>query len=232
MGILGRTGTPMDQSVFVSLQAIQAIHLNWRSGTRIGNAPAEPTAEQLQPSSVTAVFVGLRSRMATFAVQRAVNEDRNEPMTAIMPGVALQQLWSMLGLVERALQLTAACVVLAGLLGMLAALLGTLSERRREMAILRALGAGPTTVSGLLLMESLLLTVWGLLTGLLLLYVLTAALMPFVLQATGIALDLGWPAASEWRLMGWVLLSGVLVGAVPATMAYRRSLADGMMVKQ
>lgn len=232
VGILGRTGTPMDQSVFVSLQAIQAIHLNWRSGTRIGNAPAEPTAEQLQPSSVTAVFVGLRSRMATFAVQRAVNEDRNEPMTAIMPGVALQQLWSMLGLVERALQLTAACVVLAGLLGMLAALLGTLSERRREMAILRALGAGPTTVSGLLLMESLLLTVWGLLTGLLLLYVLTAALMPFVLQATGIALDLGWPAASEWRLMGWVLLSGVLVGAVPATMAYRRSLADGMMVKQ
>ena len=231
-GILERTGTPMDQSVFVSLQAIQAIHLNWRSGTRIGNAPAEPSDTQLQPTSVTAVFVGLRSRMATFTVQRAVNEDRHEPMTAIMPGVALQQLWSMLGMVERALQLTAACVVLAGLLGMLAALLGTLSERRREMAILRALGAGPTTVFGLLLMESVLLTVWGVLMGLLLLYVLTAALMPFVLQATGIALDLGWPAASEWHLMLWVLLAGVLVGAVPATMAYRRSLADGMMVKQ
>lgn len=232
VGILERTGTPIDQSVHVSLEAIEAIHINWRGGTRMGRAPDEIPPERLQPRSITAFFVGLESRIATFALQRAINEYRAEPLTAVLPGVALQQLWSMLGVVERALLLTAACVVAAGLLGMLAALLGTLSERRREMAILRALGAGPATVSLLLLLEAVLLTIVGLLLGLLLLHAGSALAAPAIERATGIALALGWPAASEWRLMGLVLGAGSLIGLVPALLTYRRSLADGMMVRQ
>jgi putative ABC transport system permease protein len=232
VGILERTGTPIDQSVHVSLEAIEAIHINWRGGTRMGRAPDEIPPERLQPRTITAFFVGLESPMATFALQRAINEYRAEPLSAVLPGVALQQLWSMLGVVERALLLTAACVVAAGLLGMLAALLGTLSERRREMAILRALGAGPATVSLLLLLEAVLLTVVGLLLGLLLLHAGSALAAPAIERSTGIALALGWPAASEWRLMGLVLGAGSLIGLVPALLTYRRSLADGMMVRQ
>ena len=232
VGILERTGTPIDRSVHVSLEAIEAIHINWRGGTRMGRAPDEIPPERLQPRSITAFFVGLQSPMATFALQRGINEYRAEPLSAVLPGVALQQLWSMLGVVERALLLTAACVVAAGLLGMLAALLGTLSERRREMAILRALGAGPGTVSLLLLLEAVLLTVVGLLVGLLLLHASAALAAPAIERATGIALALGWPGASEWRLMGLVLGAGSLIGLVPALLTYRRSLADGMMVRQ
>lgn len=230
-GILARTGTPIDQSVHVSLQAIEAIHLNWRSGTRIGRAPDEIPPERLQPRSITAFFVGLESRMATFNAQRAINEFRAEPLTAVLPGVALQQLWSMLGMVEKALLLTAACVVAAGLLGMLAALLGTLSERRREMAILRALGAGPLTVSTLLLLEALLLTVVGIVFGLLLLHAGALLAAPMIERATGIALSLGWPSVGELKLLALVLGAGAGVGLIPAFLAYRRSLADGMMVR-
>lgn len=232
VGVLARTGTPIDQSVHVSLEAIEAIHVNWRSGTRIGRAPDEIPPERLQPRSITAFFVGLESRMATFAVQRAVNEFRAEPLTAVLPGVALQQLWGMLGVVEQALLLTAACVVAAGLLGMLAALLGTLSERRREMAILRALGAGPGTVSALLLLEAVLLTVVGLVIGLVLLHVGAWLAAPGIERSTGIALNLGWPSLSELKLLGLVLGAGTAVGLIPAFLAYRRSLADGMMVRQ
>jgi len=231
-GILARTGTPIDQSVHVSLEAIEAIHINWRSGTRIGRAPDEIPPERLQPRSITAFFVGLESRMATFNAQRAINEFRAEPLTAVLPGVALQQLWGMLGVVERALMLTAACVVAAGLLGMLAALLGTLSERRREMAILRALGAGPGTVSALLLLEALLLTVVGLLIGLLLLHAGAWLAAPAIERSTGIAIALGWPSVAEFKLLGLVLGAGAGVGLIPAFLAYRRSLADGMMVRQ
>lgn len=231
VGVLARTGTPIDQSVHVSLEAIEAIHVNWRSGTRIGRAPDEISPERLQPRSITAFFVGLESRMATFAVQRAVNEFRAEPLTAVLPGVALQQLWGMLGVVEKALMLTAACVVAAGLLGMLAALLGTLSERRREMAILRALGAGPGTVSALLLLEAVLLTAVGLLIGLALLHVGAWFAAPAIERSTGIALTLGWPSPAEFKLLGLVLGAGAGVGLIPAFLAYRRSLADGMMVR-
>jgi putative ABC transport system permease protein len=230
-GVLARTGTPIDQSVHVSLQAIEAIHLNWRSGTRIGRAPDEIPPERLEPRSITAFFVGLQSRMATFNVQRAVNEFRAEPLTAVMPGVALQQLWSMLGIVEKALLLTAACVVAAGLLGMLAALLGTLSERRREMAILRALGAGPGTVSALLLLEAVLLTVIGTLIGLGLLHAAAWLGAPAIERSTGLALSLGWPSLAELKLLALVLSAGTAVGLIPAFLAYRRSLADGMMVR-
>jgi putative ABC transport system permease protein len=232
VGVLARTGTPIDHSVHVSLEAIEAIHINWRAGTRIGRAPDEIPPERLQPRSITAFFVGLESRMATFAVQRAVNEFRAEPLTAVLPGVALQQLWGMLGVVEKALMLTAACVVAAGLLGMLAALLGTLSERRREMAILRALGAGPGTVSALLLLEALLLTAVGLLLGLALLHGGLALMAPMIERASGIAVELGWPSLAEFKLLGLVLGAGVAVGLIPAFLAYRRSLADGMMVRQ
>ncbi|SDD68662.1 ABC transporter permease [Aquimonas voraii] len=232
VGVLARTGTPIDHSVHVSLEAIEAIHLNWRAGTRIGRAPDEIPPERLQPRAITAFFVGLESRMATFAVQRAVNEFRAEPLTAVLPGVALQQLWGMLGVVEKALMLTAACVVAAGLLGMLAALLGTLSERRREMAILRALGAGPGTVSALLLLEALLLTAVGLLLGLALLHGGLALMAPTIERASGIAIELGWPSVAEFKLLGLVLGAGVAVGLIPAFLAYRRSLADGMMVRQ
>ncbi|ODU43418.1 ABC transporter permease [uncultured Aquimonas sp.] len=232
VGVLARTGTPIDHSVHVSLEAIEAIHINWRAGTRIGRAPDEIPPERLQPRAITAFFVGLESRMATFAVQRAVNEFRAEPLTAVLPGVALQQLWGMLGVVEKALMLTAACVVAAGLLGMLAALLGTLSERRREMAILRALGAGPGTVSALLLLEALLLTAVGLLLGLALLHGGLALLAPTIERASGIAVELGWPSLAEFKLLGLVLGAGVAVGLIPAFLAYRRSLADGMMVRQ
>ena len=232
VGVLARTGTPIDHSVHVSLEAIEAIHINWRAGTRIGRAPDEIPPERLQPRSITAFFVGLESRMATFAVQRAVNEFRAEPLTAVLPGVALQQLWGMLGVVEKALMLTAACVVAAGLLGMLAALLGTLSERRREMAILRALGAGPGTVSALLLLEALLLTAVGLALGLALLHGGLALMAPTIERASGIAIALGWPSLAELKLLGLVLGAGVAVGLIPAFLAYRRSLADGMMVRQ
>ncbi|MCE3005033.1 MAG: ABC transporter permease [Xanthomonadaceae bacterium] len=233
VGILERTGTPVDQTVHVSLEALEAIHKNWRFGTRIGEAP---TAEQLAaadltPRSITAFYVGVERKLATFAVQRMVNEYRAEPLSAILPGVALQQLWNLLGGVERALLATAACVVLAGLLGMLTAVLATLNERRREMAILRSVGARPSHVLWLLLLESAFLTVLGVLAGMLLLQAGLLVAAPLLESRFGVFLSVGWPSAPEWRLLGLVLGAGFAVGLVPAFLAYRRSVADGMTVR-
>jgi putative ABC transport system permease protein len=232
-GILARTGTPVDQTVHVSLEALEAIHKNWRFGTRIGEAP---TAEQLAatdltPRSITAFYVGVERKLATFAVQRMVNEHRREPLSAILPGVALQQLWSLLGGVERALLATAACVVLAGLLGMLTAVLATLNERRREMAILRSVGARPAHVLWLLVLESAFLTTMGVLAGIMLLYVALAIGAPWVEARFGVFLSLAPPGAGEWRLVALVLGAGLAVGLLPAWLAYRRSVADGMTVR-
>jgi len=177
-GILARTGTPVDRTLHISLAGMQALHVDWQHGMPARDA-ARIDAEQarqldLQPQAITALLLGLDSRIATFAVQRAINDYRGEPLLAILPGVALQELWGLMGTAEQALLLVSACVVLVGLVGMLTALLASLGERRREMAILRSVGARPWQVAGLLLAEALSLTLAGLLLGLALLYLALA----------------------------------------------------------
>src|SRR5581483_2473942 len=140
-GILEKTGTPVDRTVHVSLEAIEAIHVDWQSGARIPGqsaTAAEVREMDLTPKAVTAALVGLKSRLAAFRVQRAINEYPQEPLSAILPGAALQELWGLVGTAETALQAVSAMVVATALLGMVTMILTTLNERRREMAILRS----------------------------------------------------------------------------------------------
>lgn len=233
-GILAPTGTPVDRTVHVSLAAIEAIHLDWQSGTRLPGrsiSAEEALKQDLTPKTITAFLVGLKSRVATFALQRQINEYRAEPLTAILPGVALQQLWSLTGVAENALRIVAACVVVVGLLGMLTALLTTLNERRREMAILRSVGARPRTVMGLLVLESATLTLAGIALGIVLLYAIIGALRGVAASRFGLFLGLGPPSAAELTALVAILCAGLLVGLLPAWLAYRRSLSDGLTVR-
>lgn len=229
VGVLAPTGTPVDSSVLVSLESIEAIHLDWHGGTRIpGTRRAAPDAAELRPTSITAVLVGLTSRGASFHVQREINDDPAEPLLAILPGVALQQLWRLVGVFERALALISAAVVLVGLVGMTTALVGTLNERRREMAILRALGARPWQVAALLLLESTVLAIVGIVAGVVLLQATLAVGRSWLLARYGLVVDSAWPGATGFVLLGWVLVAGLVAGLLPAVMAYRRTLADGL----
>ncbi len=234
VGVLVPTGTPVDRTVHVSLAAIEAIHLDWQSGTRMpgrGISAEQALEHDLTPKSITAFLVGLDNRMAAFALQRQVNEYRAEPLSAILPGVALQQLWSLTGVAENALRIVAACVVVVGLLGMLTALLTTLNERRREMAILRSVGARPRTVLGLLVLEAGALTVAGIALGLLLLYATIAFTRELAASRFGLFLGLGAPGLAELVALAAILVAGLIVGLVPAWLAYRRSLSDGLTIR-
>jgi putative ABC transport system permease protein len=234
VGILKRTGTPVDRTVHVSLEGIEAIHIGWETGARRPGgtvSPEEARARDLTPKSITAVLVGMQSRLAIFGVQRQINEYRGEPLLAILPGVALQQLWSLVAVAENALFAVSACVVLAGLLGMLAALLTTLNERRREMAILRSAGARPLQVFGLLVFESLLLTALGIAAGLALLYGGLLAVQELAATRFGLFLAITPPSLWQWQLVGLVLLAGLLAGLLPAALAYRNTVADGLTLR-
>lgn len=232
-GILAPTGTPVDRSVHVSLPAIEAIHIGWESGARMGTGlkAEDIDASSLQPQQITALFVGLNSRIQTFALQRTINEYRSEPLTAIMPGIALHELWAMMSVAEQALLVVSGFVVVAGLLGMLSSLLTSLNERRREMAILRGMGARPAHIFFLLISEAALLTVVGVVVGVSLLMGLITIASPWVLSHYGLQLSAAFLSQHEWMLLGIVLLAGIWVGVLPALRAYRQSLSDGMTIR-
>ncbi len=231
VGVLARTGTPVDRTVHVSLQAIQAIHLEWAGGAPLPGLaiPAEQARKfDLEPKQVSAALLGLKSRAAVFAVQRFVGEYEREPLLAVLPGVALDELWQAVGLGERALMAMSAIVALVSLAGLVAVVLAGLNERRRELAVLRAVGAGPRHVLVLLILEGSIVTLLGALLGLAASLAGVAAAAPWVQAQFGISLRPAMPGAGQWALLGAVLLAGMLASLVPAIRAYRLSLADGL----
>lgn len=233
-GVLARTGTPVDRTVHVGLQAIEAIHIGWESGARMpGVSVSEERIREmsLQPESITAALVGLESRLSTFQLQREINDYSEEALMAIIPGVVLQQLWSLLGNFELTLRIISAVVVLAGLTSMLIAILTTLNERRREMAILRSLGARPWQIFALLISESAFLAGIGALFGLALVYMATFAANPVLKDRVGISIGIHAPSAFELVTLALVLVAALLMGMIPAWRAYRNSLADGMTIR-
>jgi putative ABC transport system permease protein len=233
-GVLAKTGTPVDRAVHVGLNAIEAIHVDWQTGAPVPGQTVSPDDVRkmaLQPKAITAALVGLKSKLATFKLQRAINDYRAEPLSAILPGAALQELWSLVGTAETALSVIAIMVVATALLGMMTMILTTLNERRREMAILRSVGAGPRTILGLLTAEATALILAGVALGVVMLYVGLIAFRPYIDRTYGIHLNIDPPSSHELLLLSAIILAGIAAGLLPAIRAYRLSLADGMTVK-
>lgn len=233
-GVLAPTGTPVDRALYVALPAIEAIHLGWEAGVPMPGRSVDADAARaadLAPTQLSAFLLGLKTPTATFQIQQLVNRLPAEPLLAILPGVAMQSLFALVGVAERALLLVSAFVVLVGLAGMTTMLLASLSERRRELAILRALGAGPRHLFFLVAAEALVLTVLGAALGLVLVQAGLFAFGPLLEARAGIVLAPAWPDARQWMLLAAVVGAGVLVAAVPAWRAYRRSLADGLSMR-
>lgn len=231
VGILARTGTPVDRTLHIGLEALEAIHLDWQGGAPIPGFAIPPELVKkfnLTPKSVTAVLVGLKTRAGVFAMQRYVANYRDEPLMAVLPGVALSQLWEMMAIAERALLAISALVVVVSFAGLVAVVLAGLGERRRELAILRANGARPRDLFALLALEGGAVTLAGALVGVLLLTALTFALGPWLEAQYGLLLKMAVPGIEELRLLGWVVLVGTLASLLPGYRAYRLSLADGL----
>ncbi|WP_416427106.1 ABC transporter permease [Pseudomonas sp. App30] len=234
VGILKRTGTPVDRTLHISLGGMEAIHIDWHNGVPARGA-GRISADQarnmdLTPTAITAVMLGLNNKISTFALQREINDFVGEPLLAILPGVALQELWGLMGTAEKALFVVSLFVVLTGLIGMLTAILTSLNERRREMAILRSVGARPWHIASLLILEAFSLALCGIVAGVALLYAGIAAAQGYVQANYGLYLPLSAPTAYEWSLLGIILAAALVMGAVPAWRAYRQSLADGLSI--
>ena len=192
---------------------------------------AELSIEDVEVNQVTSFFVGTTDRRDVLQLQREINDFEDEPMMAVIPGVALNEMWRSLGYAETGLRLISIFVVLVGLLGMLVSLYTSLDERRREMAILRAVGAGPKRIVSLLVLESVCLAAAGALAGFVLVYVLLLAGQSLVEAQVGLFIPISPPGSIELLFLGAVVTAGFLIGFVPALKAYRTALHDGLTVR-
>lgn len=232
VGILEPTGTPTDRTVHVSLESLEALHLDWQGGAPVPGLHIPPEMAikfNLSPKTLDAALIGLHQRTDIFRFQRQVADFRDEALMAILPGLAMAELWQLIGGAERILRGIGWLVVGVGLCGLTAVILAGLGERRRELAVLRSVGAGPRHIAALLAMEGLALTVAGLLLGLAMVEGGSRLLAPWLTAHLGVDLTHNAFSTDELQLIATVLVTGFLASLLPGWRASRMSLADGLI---
>jgi putative ABC transport system permease protein len=230
-GILAPTNTPVDQTVYIELAGMSAIHLDWQAGAPIKGVqiPAEFVKKfNLTPTEINSVLVGLHDRSRVLDVQRSINDQTDVALSAVLPGVALNELWGMLSTIETMLLAISTLAAFACFVGLIAVILSSLGERRRELAILRSVGAKPRHIFALLFIEGCSITFLGIVFGLLLLILGATLAAPLINDNLGFTLTLTAPSLAEWRLMAMLMLGGALASIIPGLRAYRYSLNDGL----
>lgn len=235
VGIMSPTGTPLDRAVYMTLKGMEALHIDWKDGAapRPGQGVSAKSLHEddVKVHTITAFFVGAKSRIDTLRLQRQINEYKAEPLLAIIPGVTLSELWNGLSYVEGVLRVISWMVIVVGFMAMLIALTTTLNERRREMSILRAVGANTTQIISLMVFESFFLTVLGVLLGIVISSGLGAVLGPWIENSFGLYMSGPTFTSTEMIYLLITLVGGVLIGFIPAYRAMQASLKDGLSVK-
>jgi putative ABC transport system permease protein len=235
VGVLQKTSTPIDRALYITLEGMEAMHIDWQDGAPPRPGATIPVAqirkEDIQIKQITAFLLRTKSRFETLRLQREINTFADEPLMTILPGVALSELWRSIGYAEDGLKIVTVCVILVGFLGMLMALYTSLNERRREMAVLRAVGVGPRKIAALLVLESGVLSLLGCLLGVGLVYGLLFVLQPVVEDHFGLYIPLKTLSGVEYGYALATLVAGCAIGLVPAFKAYRNTLADGLSMR-
>lgn len=233
VGIISPTQTPIDTGVYITLQGMEAIHFGWETGVPSGEAidPARFKKENIEITQLTSFMVKLKSRIAVLRMRRNIDLYPNEPVMAIIPALSLQEMWETIGYVEQILFLVSLCVLLVGVMSILISLYTSINERRREMAILRSLGASARHIFMLLIYESSFLVLMGCILGVASMYGLLYFVSPWLESNFSVYLPIEGLSKTEWIYLGVIYVVGTLAGLIPAIKAYLNSLQDGLTIK-
>lgn len=233
VGIISPTQTPIDTGVYITLQGMEAIHFGWETGMPSGETinPDRFKKENIEITQLTSFMVKLKSRIAVLRMRRNIDQYANEPVMAIIPALSLQEMWETIGYVEQILFLVSLCVLLVGVMSILISLYTSINERRREMAILRSLGASARHIFMLLIYESSLLVLMGCVLGVASMYGLLYFVSPWLESNFSVYLPIEGLSKTEWIYLGVIYVVGTLAGLIPAIKAYLNSLQDGLTIK-
>ena len=244
VGILERSGTPIDNALFVSLEAIDAIHDDEKGGPHEEHEESHKGHDEHEShddhdehgahddheghnhgpiGTVTALLVGLESPAFALQVQRTINEYQGEALLAILPGVALAQLWDLIAGVEDALRGISILVFISSIFGLNAMLLASMRERRREVFVLRSIGAPSSFILALLLLESLLIVTVGIAAAVVALIGAIATVNGILADQIGVTLSMAIFSEASLIAIGLIYISSVLLSLFPAVQAYRAS---------
>ncbi len=222
VGILEPTGTPVDQTLHVSLSGLEVIHDTPRF---VGKVEAsEDVVRDIKPENITAFLVGLKSKIMIFKFQNDIANFNEEPLMAILPGVALSELWHVMRGIENALFLVSILVFFSACVGMTAILISSIRERLKEVRLLRVIGAPPSFLFFLIEVEAMLITVTGVVLGSVIVLLLIASFNDQVAMKYGILITTDIWSPNVIKMLLIIFCSSVFSALIPACLIYRSGL--------
>ena len=227
-GILNKTGTPIDRAIFLDLKGYELLHLGWKSGKKIFNLDdinlSSLPEDALIPKTVTAAFIGLKSKLTLFNFSKNIREYPKEAISAVIPGIALSELWSIVGLVDKGFQLLSWIIIAISLIAMVTLIIASLDNRKQEMTIYRANGASPKFLAMMVLCESLVIGLTAIVGAIILVTIVTYFATVQLNLALGISPSFEWISMGEITVFSFILLAGALSSLIPAVMVFRKNL--------
>jgi putative ABC transport system permease protein len=225
VGILAPTGTPADQSLYLPLQSIDILHQKQHTHDEL--LSEVPLGVTFQPE-LSAFLLGSKSKIGVLRLQRNINQFKQEPLSAILPALALRELWKIVGAVEISLRVISWLILATALICMTTMLLASMKERERELAVLRALGAKAHIIILLIGAEALMLTVLGSFVGYLLVTLGLLLGQPLLEQHFALYISPYVNLVAVWRFFLIAAGAAILLSFVPAVLAYKKSLLTGL----
>jgi len=208
VGILDPTGTPNDRAIFINLDSFYEIR------------------DHRQTSGISAVIVKTRSEGSALGLEYDLNQLPD--CMAASPAKVMAEFFSKFDWIPLLFLAVACLVVVMAAVSIFVAIYNSMSERRRPIAIMRALGARRNSVLTIVLMEAMALCAAGALGGFVLGHVLTAVAARALATRSGIPMSGLSVQPEEFAVLGGVLILGALAGLLPALQAYRSDIADGL----
>jgi putative ABC transport system permease protein len=192
------------------------------------NSSFKTSDGKIAVTAVSGFFLGARNRMESLNLQRTLNTWQGDALLAVLPGMAMAELWKNLAIFENALSIVSFSVVIAGILGLFVSLYIISGQRQREMMVLRAVGAGPMTIFSLLAGEAIFLVLAGIGVGAGVMYGGLTLLAPWIEKRFSVTLFLSGPSTDDFIFASSMLVVGCIVGIVASFNAYRSAMHDGL----
>lgn len=234
VGIMESTGTAIDRSLYVSLSGLEALHEEDEKHEAHGKHDEHKEHEhhgEHEPKEITAFFLKSKSKAQILNLQREITNNKSEALLAVIPAVVLSELWKSLSQIEVVLKIISALVMVVGLVGMIVALISSLNERRREMAILRSLGASYSHLAKLVLWEVFIILSSAIVLSIAIKVLMEIILADFLQRKFGLFLSGSLFSTIDIMMMITTLVFGFVFALFPVYVFKKKSLKDGLAVK-
>jgi putative ABC transport system permease protein len=228
VGVLETTNSPSDRVVWIPIEGVYRMSGHVLRGTGQVYRPEEGEEIGEEHREVSAVMLKFRTPQAGLFLSQQINRQGTVATLAWPIARVMAELFDRLGWVNRILALVAYLVVVVAAGSILASLYNTMNERRREFAILRALGARKTTVFAAIVMEATTITALGAIAGFIVYGAILSAAFVVVRAQTGVVLDALRIDPALWLTPVAIVMMGAAAGLVPAFKAYRTDVVSSL----